>query len=512
MNWKTGGALLLAAGAAGANSVGVALEMTLLCWAAVVLWLVAQTLRPGAVTSLVFTAAFCLSHFWWLGDAAHAYWHIPKWVSWLTLAATSVFFEPQFVLYALARHHFRSLPVARIAAPVALYFLVEQFWPKPLGDTWAFALFPDAVVRQGAAVVGTAGLTALMLLNAEWVLAVFNRSSKRTVLLTALVVMHGLLQCQGRVPHDMTETRSLRVLAVQGAVEPYGQIVEREGVGALMEAVVSRYETLMHAQLQKGVVDLIVFPETVYPTTLGQLKSEAQQVFDDRIFALSTLAKAPLLLGTYARDEAHEYNVAALVWQNQVINRYRKVRLFPFSEAIPFGETLQKLGLWSGSIGWGRGDGPKLFTLPTAPPLQLQPFICYESLAPQFSNDGHASVLVNLTNDDWFHSAAQAKLHLWISAFRSIEASRPQVRVTNGGISAAIDEHGNLVDEIAVGEARAQTFALQVPVNVSAPRLPQTLQMLTLLAALVFSFSAWRLKRGPAKSTEEVVSVPPPVA
>jgi apolipoprotein N-acyltransferase len=509
---KLGLALAVAASAAGANSLGVVLEIPWLCWGAVVLWLWAQTLRPGAVTALFFSAVFCVSHFWWIGDAAQAYWNIPKWISWPALAVTAAFFEPQFLLYALARHRFARLPVARVAAPVALYFTVEQFWPKPLGDTWAFALFPDAVVRQSAALLGTQGLTALMLLNAEWVLAILKSSSRRMMLLSSLAVMHGALQCQGRAPRSEADTREVRVMAVQGAIEPYGQLIEREGVNALMEAVVSRYESLTRDQLNKGAVDLIVFPETMYPTTLGQLKSEAQQVFDERLLELSKVARAPLLLGTYARDDVQEYNVAALVWQNEVLDRYRKVRLFPFSEAIPFGEQLQKLGWWSGPLGWGRGDGPKLLTLPNAPYLQLQPFICYESLTPAFSNDPNASLLVNLTNDDWFHSATQAKLHLWISAFRSIEANRPQVRVTNGGLSAAIDPRGNVSDTIQVGEAQARTWVLQVPVTLEAPRLPQTLQILTVLAVFIVLGSAFVLYRRPAKAPIEVVSIPPTVA
>ena len=53
-------------------------------------------------------------------------------------------------------------------------------------------------------------------------------------------------------------------------------------------------------------------------------------------------------------------------------------------------------------------------------------------------NDG-GELIVALSNDSWFAETAGARLHLVVSAFRSIETRRPQLRVTNSGISAAID-------------------------------------------------------------------------
>jgi apolipoprotein N-acyltransferase len=64
-------------------------------------------------------------------------------------------------------------------------------------------------------------------------------------------------------------------------------------------------------------------------------------------------------------------------------------------------------------------------------------------------------VLVTLSNDSWFAATPGAHLHLIVSAFRSIETRRPQLRVTNSGISAIIDASGELTATTTVGERRA---------------------------------------------------------
>jgi apolipoprotein N-acyltransferase len=465
------------------NAAGVHFEVSLGCWMSVILWLAAQQVTPGFFTAWLFCACFSVGHFSFVADAAWAYWAFPKSVGVLVIALASPLLEPQWMLYAWARKSFPSARAGAVGFGLALYYACECFWPKLLGDTWAYGLYPDEVVRQSAALFGAHGLTLAMVLHGELFLScvlplsagwgssssTYRDLRNRWPILLAFVALHLSLQFIGRFQlAEKQKTTSFHVLGVQGSLEPYAVLIERGGTGGLLENVVDRYEGLTSQALRDGPVDLVVWPETVYPTTLGALKSEAQRAFDDRIFALSKQLKAPLVLGTYELGQGTEYNTAALVFDGEVLERHRKVRLFPVSEAIPMGKTLQRLGLWNGPIGWGRGTGPAVWEIPGAH-IWAQPFICYESLEPRFSNSPQAAMLINLTNDDWFQSEVQAKLHLWVSAFRSIEAHRPQIRVTNGGLTAAIDAYGSLTGIVPKGAWRAQRFELKLPVSGAVP-------------------------------------------
>src|SRR5439155_19228486 len=97
---------------------------------------------------------------------------------------------------------------------------------------------------------------------------------------------------------------------------------------------------------------------------------------------------------------------------------------------------------WLPGPGTGKsGAGPPVIplSLRDGRPLRIAPLICYDAAAPSFAlaavRDG-ADLIVTLSNDSWFTYGDVPRLILIVSAFRSIETRRPQVRATNPGIPA----------------------------------------------------------------------------
>ena len=91
--------------------------------------------------------------------------------------------------------------------------------------------------------------------------------------------------------------------------------------------------------------------------------------------------------------------------QGRVIGSYDKIHLVPFGEYLPFQDFLESFGvmqLTGVRGGFSVGAGPRLLTVPGAPPAS--PLICYEIIFPdEVSEKGERpGWLLNVTNDAWF--------------------------------------------------------------------------------------------------------------
>jgi apolipoprotein N-acyltransferase len=54
-------------------------------------------------------------------------------------------------------------------------------------------------------------------------------------------------------------------------------------------------------------------------------------------------------------------------------------------------------------------------------------------------------MLVNLSNDGWFHGSSELDMHLAIGVFRAVENRVPLARAVNTGLSALVDGNGEIV-------------------------------------------------------------------
>jgi apolipoprotein N-acyltransferase len=126
------------------------------------------------------------------------------------------------------------------------------------------------------------------------------------------------------------------------------------------------------------------------------------------------------------------------------------VHRVPFGEYIPLAEAfpgLQRLFPFAGEMGISAGERFHVFR---SGGYRLAPMICFEDTVPHLvrnmvaaAEDGEqVDLLVNLTNDGWFHGSSELDQHLVTAAFRCIETRTPLVRAVNTGISAFVDGNG----------------------------------------------------------------------
>ncbi|MFP2909194.1 apolipoprotein N-acyltransferase [Pyxidicoccus sp. 3LFB2] len=501
---------------------------TLLGWVAMVPWLAAvdraRSAREALWLGLALGAAFFATAFGWFAGSVQAYSQAPLWVCWLALLVMSPVVQLQFPLAALARYFARravdsavgvdasaragtakgaasgddvrgSAAQARAAAvrltwlpPVVtalVYVGVEWFAPKLFADTLGQGLVSDAWLRQGADVAGAPGLTVVLLLVNECVLATLRSvrlpGARRRAVVPAVVAVTLVLALTGygafRYSQVTAATRSeggVVVGAVQANITHYEKLKAERGTYEVVRMILDTHYEMSDGLLRGGPVDLLVWPETVYPTTFGVPRSEVGAELDAEIAGYVAQRGVPLVFGAYDLEGEREFNAAMFLGPSAQGDRlertaYRKTMLFPLTEWVPDAIDTPTLREWLPWMGrWKRGPGPKAvsFRLRDGRSLSVAPLLCYESIFPSYvaaSVRQGAELLLTLSNDSWFSGTHGPRMHLAQAAFRSVETRRPQVRVTNSGVSALIDATGTVMAE--VDDNQRSGLAMRVPVT-----------------------------------------------
>ncbi|MYM40700.1 apolipoprotein N-acyltransferase [Pseudoduganella sp. CY13W] len=414
--------------------------------------------------------AYTVAVFAWLGYALGQYTGMGEAGGLACLMLAAPLFQPQFLVFALARHVVMRRAGATAAALVAPAAWVATEWllPRLLDDTPGYGLYPSPLLRQGAAVGGAAGLTLLLLLaNEGWAAVLRARHQRwRAQVAPLLLAVTGplLLAAYGALagPAAPAATaKPVRLALVQANITDYEGLRRQQGTAAVVRQVLDTHFVMSRAAVQQHHAQALVWSETIYPTTLGHPKSSAGAALDEEILAAVADLGVPLLLGTYDRDSAGEYNAAALLQPDTgVQGYYRKTRLFPLTEYVPAwldGALVRRWLPWTGS--WQAGNGARVFPLKLGDGREIvfQPLICLDDVDTTLALEGArlgAQLIVSMSNDAWFTAYPEgARLHQTVAAFRSIETGLPQVRVTTNGYSAAFDAGGAMLAASSMGTA-----------------------------------------------------------
>ncbi len=436
-------------------------------------WLLALDGRPALGGTLLCAWAMSLAYtaagFTWFGAAFGRYTQLGEEAGFILLLLAAPLFQPQFFAYALVRYfgaRWYGRAVCALAAAAA-WVALEWVFPRLLGDTLGYGLYPARWMRQAADVGGTAGLTLVLLLANEGVAAGVARHGQgwramaRPVALAALLpaslAAYGALVLSG---NPAPAGKPLRMGLIQANLADYERQRQEKGAYAVVREVLDRHFAMGYDAVTRQRAEALLWSETAYPTTFGKPKSEAGAELDREIVDYVNAAGVPLVFGTYHRDERGEYNAAAFVQPGRgLAGVYRKSHLFPFTEYLPAwleGPLARRLLPWAGN--WRAGSGARVFPLRLADGREIPvlPLICRDDVDASLAIAGArlgGQVILTMSNDSWFSGDGPgARLHQAAAAFRSIETRLPQFRVTTNGFSAAIDANGDVLAGTKVGE------------------------------------------------------------
>mgnify|MGYP001249476997 CR=1 FL=1 len=139
----------------------------------------------------------------------------------------------------------------------------------------------------------------------------------------------------------------------------------------------------------------------------------------------------------------------------KILQRYNKRKLVPFGEFLPFENILNYIGLKKITEGHGsflKGEKNNNLLIDK---LNILPMICYEVIFTKFvqRSNKNTNVIINISEDGWFGETIGPDQHFSKSIFRAIENDTFFLRSANKGLSAIIDNKGNIIKQLNRNEA-----------------------------------------------------------
>ena len=172
----------------------------------------------------------------------------------------------------------------------------------------------------------------------------------------------------------------------------------------------------------------------------------------------------------------------------EIIQEYKKQKLVPFGEFLPLENLLSEIGLKKITEGHGsflKGGKQKNLKVEK---MNILPLICYEIIFTKFVqlSNQDTNLIVNISEDGWFGNSIGPYQHFAKSIFRSVEHNSFLIRSANKGISAIINNKGQVVKKLNPSEAGY--IQQEVPLIKNKNRNKNDLIFFVLLFTYVFIF------------------------
>ena len=208
-----------------------------------------------------------------------------------------------------------------------------------------------------------------------------------------------------------------------------------------------------YSEPNKKIKTLFIWPEGPlsgysYSEVIGLKKIISENFSENHfiVFGINRLNK-----------EKDQYYNSLIVINNkfEIIHQYNKQKLVPFGEFLPLEKLLNKSGLKKITEGHGsylKGKEQKNIIIDT---LNILPMICYEIIFTNLIQKSHynTNLIINISEDGWFGDTIGPHQHFAKGIFRAIEHNSFLIRSANKGISAIINNKGEIVKKLNANEA-----------------------------------------------------------
>ncbi len=195
-----------------------------------------------------------------------------------------------------------------------------------------------------------------------------------------------------------------------------------------------------------------VLPESYFVRRIDGVEKKLMEIARER--------KSMLVIGALDISEKLHNSVFYFIPDGSV-QRYDKIKLFPFVEFLPYPRIFSFLRFLKGLNYYEPGKSHKVVDWKG---VGIGSQICFESYFESVSRNlvkNGAQILLVLTNDGWFESEVALKQHFAKAIFRAVENGRWIVQVANKGITGVVDGFGNVIYTLQIGVEKKATFLVQ---------------------------------------------------
>jgi len=504
------------------------INLSPLAWVALVPFIIACP--PQAKPRRLFLVTFIISFFYWMGNL---YWIAPiTIIGWITLCLYTAVLWP---VLALCLRYCRMKKVPLFLASAVLVVGVERMQGLFLGGFfWRFlahSQYQNITIIQIADIFGAGGVSFLVAmvngLLAEMIIAAFSCHPERSEGSGQSSRIKGFFASLRMTKEGARTTMFFKPIVVIAAVAGsifYGrwrisQEAECIRPGPMAASLQSNVPQSVKRSFESSDVllsdlmaqsnaaaaagaELIVWPETMVQAILDRdvwafLESPDQYRTYDQQLMDHAKDTAYVLVGAYGgRIELYnsvycldKYNSAFFYGPDglQAPEKYDKIHLVPFSEALPFRRSipllynfLMKFTPYNYDYSLEYGSEYTVFNMSgdpnrETPDYKFSVMICYEGTIPYIAREfaldeqGKKQIdwIINISNDGWFVRFKDEKVipstelpqHAAVCAFRAVENRLAVLRSVNTGISCLIDSSGRIRDGFSAGTLPSEALA-----------------------------------------------------
>ena len=258
---------------------------------------------------------------------------------------------------------------------------------------------------------------------------------------------------------NIANNRLHNIAVIQGNIAPNDKFLFQD-IATLIKRIDEIYwqTTLSAIKTSPIKIDLVVWPENSLPLPVNYLESKN---FLDNIDSVAKKHDFGLLLGApiaASKGIPYEYDYFynAVLGLGKANGIYHKINLVPFGDYVPLEGWLRGIinffDLPMSSFTAGRDQQSGI----TFAGSNILATICYDIAYAGNIRDRvlalNPSVIVAISEDGWFGESLGPHQHLDIARMRAIETGKYILRATTSGISANIDNHGNVVNQTPMFE------------------------------------------------------------
>jgi len=278
-----------------------------------------------------------------------------------------------------------------------------------------------------------------------------------------LVVPLGLSLYQYYNYHEQSNPSN--IVVVQPNIDPY---VKESSMPAAKQMSIL---THLSDSIGQTNTEFFIWPETAIPDPINEDNIRTNTYFLQLQRFLSKYKNGNLITGAetykFYNNEAtatatfdpqgkiyyDNFNTAVRIENSADVQFYHKSKLVPGVEALPFPTVLGFMKpvfahLGGATGGYGRQQEPGVFY--SASGIGVTPAICYDSIWGEWiagSVNKGSQLIAIITNDGWWEDSSGKDEHFDYAKLRAIETRRWVCQSANTGISAFINQRGDVVQQ-----------------------------------------------------------------